>query len=253
MRLRLGGLVVALVLALGACGSDGEAADRSASGGRRTDGVDLEMVSARDTLPPAPPTSGALTVVLAHPGGPLDPGLDAAAAALAQRPDVHVAIAAAGAPGATTMSGFPVTATGATSAEAVATALDADADIDLVVVGIGDGHGIGAPSAEADVAAAHDVPALLVGAGPGPEPDFAAATMQLLEVLDLDLDRILGGDVHRLAVPSCEHGMLRGRLPTRPTAAPPADLHADCTTTVVPTAIEAEAHAAGYATLTPLR
>lgn len=253
MRLRLGGLVVALVLALGACGSDGEAAAPSAPGGQHADGVELEVVSARDTLPPAPPSPGALSVVLTNPDGPLDPGLDAAAAALAQRPDVHVTIAAAGAPGVTTMSGFPVAATGATSADAVASALDADPDIDLVVVGIGDGHGIGAPSAEADVAAAHDVPALLVGAGPGPEPDFAAATMQLLEVLDLDLDRILGGDVHRLAVPSCERGMLRGRLATRPAAAPPAELRADCTTTVVPGANEAEAYGAGYATLTQLR
>lgn len=253
MQLRLGGLVVAVVLTLGACGSDGEAAGPSAAGGRRAEGVELEMVSARDTLPPAPPGPGALSVVLTHPGGPLDPGLDAAAAALAQRPDLHVAIAVAGAPGVTTMSGFPVAATGATSADAVATALVADPDIDLVVVGIGDGHGIGAHSVEAEVAAARDVPALLVGAGRGPEPDLAAATMQLLDVLDLEVDRILGGDVHRLAVPSCERGMLRGRLATRPAVAPPAELRADCTTAVVPGAGEAEAYDAGYATLTQLR
>lgn len=252
MRLRLGGLAAAVVLAVGACGSGGEAAGPFAPDAGRAGGVGVEMVSARDTLPPAPAPAGALEVVLTHPGGPLDPGLDAAAAALAQRPDVRVTIAVTGGPGSSTMSGFPVAATGATTADAVAAALDAAPETDLVVVGVADGHGIGASSPEADVARARGVPALVVGAGPGSEPDLAAATMQLLEVFDLELDRILTGDVHRLAVPSCEHGMLRGRLATRPAPAVPAEVRPDCTATVVPGSGEADAFAAGYATLTPL-
>jgi hypothetical protein len=253
MRTRFGGLAAALALGLGACGS-GTTTDDAAPvdpGGEAA--LPADLVSARDTLPPAPATADALTIVLTHPGGPLDPGLDAAAAALAQRPDVHVVIAVAGEPGSATMSGFPVAVTGATAVDAVAAALDADPDTDLVVVGISGGHGIGTTSAEADAAAAREVPALVVGSGPGPEPDLAAATMQLLEVLDLDLDRILTGDVHRLAVPSCDHGMLRGRLTARPATAAPEDLRADCTATVVPGSAEAEAFGAGYATLAPLR
>lgn len=253
MRLRYGGLVVALALGMGACGADGAGPGASADPAERPGPVGLEMVSARDTLRPAPGTAGALTVLLTHPGGVRDPGLDAAASALAQRPDIHVAIAVAGEPGATTMSGFPVSATGATAAAAVDAALAADADgeTDLVVVGIGGDHGIGTPAAEAEAAARHDVPTLVVGSGD--QPDLAAATMQLLDVLDLELDRLLAGGVHRLAVPGCEHGMLRGRLATRPAATPPADLRADCTSTVVPAATEPEAYAAGYATLTRLR
>ncbi|HEX4902743.1 MAG TPA: hypothetical protein VFV42_08035 [Acidimicrobiales bacterium] len=251
MRLRLGGLAVVAVLALGACGSDGEAADPAARRGGPAD-VDLELASARDTLPPAPSVADGLTVVLTHPGGAGDPGLDAAAGALAQRPDLRVVIAVADGTGDVTMSGFPVAVTGQTAADAVGAALDADPEADLVVVGIADGHGIGGTSAEASVAEARDVPALVVGSGPGPQPDLAAATMQLLDVVDLELDALLDGGARRLAVPSCEHGMLRGRLTARATRTAPPELRSDCTSTVVPGRDEAEAFAHGYATLTPL-
>lgn len=253
MRSRLGGLAVALGLLAGACGSDGGAtAAPTARPGHGSGPVDGDLASVRDTLPPAPPSAEALTVVLTHPGGAGDPGLDAAAGALAQRPDIRVVVAVAAGTGDATMSGFPVEVTGPTAADAVAAAIAAE-EVDLVVVGVNDGHGIGSSSPEAAVAARHDVAAVVVGAEHAEPPDHAAATVQLLEVLDLELEPVLASEaVHRLAVPSCEHGMLRGRLATRP-GAPPADaVRSDCTSTVVPDGREAEAFAHGYAALTRL-
>jgi len=252
MRPRLGGLAVALALLAGGCARDGSSASAPAVlpgvGGRQ---VTAELASARDTLPPAPGTGEALTVVLTHPGGAGDPGLDAAAGALAQRPDVRVVVAAEAGTGRATMSGFAVDERGPTASEAVAAALAAG-DVDLVVVGVTDGHGIGERSAEADVAARHGVAALVVGVEPGRPPDVAAAALQLLEVLDLDLGPLLdSGAVHRLAVPSCAHGMLRGRVVTRP-APPPSPLRSDCTSTAAPGNREPGAFATGYATLTRL-
>lgn len=251
MRSRLGGWVAAAALVLGACGSDGstDAAPWAPDPAQR---IETDLVSARDTLPPAPPVASALTVVLAHPGGAGHPGLDAAAGALAQRPDIEVRIAAAAGTGAATMSGFPVAVTGARSSDAVAAAVAAG-DVDLVVVGVADGHGIGGSSAEAESAARHGVPTLLVGAEPGAPPDLAAATMQLLEVLDLELDAVLdAGAVHRLAVPSCEHGILRGRVTTRPGGTTAPGSRTDCRSTEPPARTEPDAFAAGYATLTSL-
>lgn len=252
MRLRLGGLVVALALGASACGSDGgtDAAPAAAA----ASGAELvaDLVSARDTLPPAPPSASALTVVLTHPGGATDPGLDAAAAALAQRPDIDVVIAAPAGTGEQTMSGFPVDVVGATAADAVAAAIDEVGEADLVVVGIHDGHGIGAPSPEAYAATERDVAALVVGAEHGDPPDLAAAAMQVLEVLDLELESLLPGDAHRLTVPSCAQGMLRGRRTTRTGDAPAPELRADCTSDDTPSDREADAFALGYATLTRL-
>lgn len=253
MRLRLGGLAVTLGLLAGACGSDGGATAAPMPPLRQESGpVEGDLASVRDTLPPAPPSAQTLTVVLTHPGGARDPGLDAAASALAQRPDVRVIVAVAGGTGEATMSGFPVDVAGSSAAGAVGAALAAE-EVDLVVVGVTDGHGIGSSSPEAAVAAHHDVAAVVVGAEHGDPPDHAAATLQLLEVLDLELEPLLASDaVHRLAVPSCEHGMLRGRLATRSGAPPAGGVRSDCTSTVMPVAREAEALAHGYATLTRL-
>lgn len=252
MRSRLGGIAVALAMVLAGCGSDGGAEDASP---RAEDPapVGVDLVSARDTLPPAPGTAGALTVLLTHPAGAGDPGFDAAAGALAQRPDVALVLAAAGAD--TTMSGFHVDVSGPTAADAVTTALDdADRTIDLVVVGVTSGHGIGEVPAEAEAAVRAGVPALVVGAEQADVVDLAAATMQLLEVLDLELDELLDvpAAVHRLAVPSCSHGMLRGRHHTDPGPVPAAGLRADCTSTERPSPTEAEAFAQGWVTLTRL-
>lgn len=254
MRSRLGGWVAAAALLLGACGTDGGSDATRAADAEPADRLRTDLVSVRDTLPPAPPAAGALTVVLAHPAGAGDPGLDAAAAALAQRPDIAVRIAVPAGTGDATMSGFPVAATGATAADAVAAAIDqAAGEVDLVVVGVTDGHGIGATSAEATAADRLDVPALVVGAEHADPPDHAAATMQLLEVLDLELATLLADPgVHRLAVPSCEHGILRGRHAARAGTPPGTDVRADCRSTEPPGRTEAEAFAVGYATLTPL-
>jgi len=249
MRSRLGGFAVALALLAGACGTGGDDA-APGRGEAAAAELDADLTSVRDTLPPAPAPAGALTVVLTHPGGAGDPGLDAAAAALAQRPDVRVVLAVAEGTGTATMSGFPVAVTGATAADAVVAAVEAQQP-DLVVVGVGDGHGIGATAPEATAAARRGVPALVVGAEHADQPDQAAATMQLLDVLDVELDGLLASDaVHRLAVPSCERGMLRGRLATRAGGGAVPAQRADCASAVVPAATEAEAFANGYATLT---
>lgn len=256
MRTRLVALVAALALVASACGSD-EPADAVADPARQdaADGLVTDLVSARDTLPPAPPSADALTVVLTHPAGAGDPGIDAAASALAQRPDIDVHVAVAAGTGDATTSGFPVETTAPTAAAAVVDAIESEGGrVDLVVVGVTAGHGIGPTPPEAAAAVRAGVPALVVGAELAEVPDHAAATMQLLEVLDLELGALVAGPaVHRLSVPSCERGMLRGRLATRPAAAPPPDLRADCASTDLPRRLEAEAFAVGYATLTRLR
>lgn len=263
MRFRLGGCAVALALLLGACGSD-TGSDSAATGeGDEGDLPMAELVSSRDTLPPVPSSTSTstVTIVLTHPGGAGDPGLDAAAAALAQRPDLHVVVVAPTVsgeqdPGDSTMSGFPVTSRPGGTSDAVASALaDTTTPVDLVIVGIGAGHGIGARESAADVAVAHGVPALVVGVEDGDVVDYAAATLQMLEVLDLELDGLLSSpaSVHRLAVPSCTHGMLRGRVTAAASADPDPALASDCTGAdhgeAPDGSPEATAFAAGWATL----
>ena len=217
MRFRLGGCAVALVLGLSACGV-GSASDRAAHDpAGPAELPPAALVSARDTLPPAPPSATTLTVLLTHAGDAADPGLDAAAAALAQRPDIRVAVVAAGDPsdGAVTMSGFPVTVLDAVDADLVAAAIAATGlPPDLVVVGIDRTAELGGAEPIAAAAAASGVPALVVEVEDGPQADHAAAALQLLEVLDLELDALLDepAAVHRLTVPSCRSGSLRGRL-----------------------------------------
>ena len=262
MRSRLGGCAVALVLLVGACGvdtgSDGAAPDADA---HPADLPTAELVSSRDTLPPAPGSAASLTVVLTSTEGADDPGLDAAAAALAQRPDLRVVVVVPSASGvqdggATTMSGFPVTSRPGGSADAITTVLaDPATQADLVVVGIGRGHGIGDDEPAAEAAVAQGVPALVVGVEDSDGVDYAAATMQLLEVLDLELDRLLGVPpaTHRLAVPSCVDGILRGRVTASASPSPAPDLRSDCRApggTAPRDAPEAVAFATGWATLT---
>jgi hypothetical protein len=255
MRFRLGGCAVALVLVLSACdvdsGSDSAAPDAAAA-----ETMELgELASARDTLPPAPRTATSLTVLLTHTGGATDPGLDAAAAALAQRPDISVAIAATGAPdGAVTMSGFPVTVVDGT--DLVASTIAATGDVpELVVVGIDRTDVPGDAEAIATAAAHAGVPALVVAVEGGDQVDHAAAAMQLLEVLDLELDALLDepAAVHRLLVPSCRSGSLRGRLVVRPAPVAASLGPSDCTSTdrSVPDD-EPSAVGAGYASLSRL-
>ena len=253
MRFRLGGCAVALVLVLSACGEDG-ASDSAVPGGAATEPIAVaELASARDTLPPAPHTATTLTVLLTHDGAAEDPGLDAAAAALAQRPDIAVTVAIAGEGVATTMSGFPVAGVAASPASFVADAIAATGVApDLVVVGIGPASEVGTGDPLARSAVAAGVPALVVGAGQGDQVDHAAAAMQLLEVLDLELAGLLDepAGIHRLTVPSCGAGSLRGRLDVSAapsgTRVPPAE----CTVAdrLVPDD-EVTALVAGYASL----
>ncbi len=257
MRSRLGGCAVALVLACSACGLDTGSDAAAPTSPAVTATPAAELASVRATLPPAPHSASALTIVLVHPGGADEAGLDAAAAALSERPDVRVVTVAPGpSTDASTMSGFPVTSAAETATDVVTLTLaDPGIDADLVVVGINRGHGIGAMEPIAAIAVAHGVPALVVDVEHADQVDYAAAAMQLLEVLDLELDLLLGVPpaVHRLAVPSCRTGMLRGRTVTEAASGAPLHLRSDCTTAVrqVPTS-EVDAFAAGWATLSRL-
>jgi hypothetical protein len=260
MRFRLGGWAVAGVLVLAGCGVDEPAEHASPDPGIEDDAAlgDPELVSARDTLPPAPPSGTALTVLLTHAGGAADAGLDAAAGALAQRPDLRVVVVVSGAPGgaATTMSGFPVTIVDAPADGLVAGAIAATGVTpDIVFVGFDGASALGGPEEIAGAVAAGGTPALVVEAEAAETVDHAAAAMQLLEVLDLQLDALLDepAAVHRLTVPSCWTGTLRGRLDVRPTATAAPLPASDCGSAdrTVP-GDELEAVGAGYAALARL-
>lgn len=260
MRFRLGGWAVAAVLVLTACGVDGppEHASPADEADTATELGGPELVSARDTLPPAPSSATALTVLLSHDGEATDPGLDAAAGALAQRPDVRVLVVVSGTPAgsAITMSGFPVTVVDASVDGLVAGAIDATGVTpDLVVVGIDRTSTLGGSEPIAGAAVAGGTPALVVEVEAGEVVDHAAATMQLLGVLDLQLDALLDEPtaVHRLTVPSCRDGSLRGRIEVRPTDRASPLARSDCTTAdrTVPDD-ELAAVGAGYAALARL-
>lgn len=259
MRFRPGGCAVALVLLLSACGadepSDGAAPDGS---GEASAVVVADLASARDELPPAPHAATALTVLLVHGGTADDPGLDAAAGALAQRPDIAVTVAIPGtdAGADTTMSGFPVARVASTPSELVTDAVAATGvEPDLVVVGIQRVTDVGGTEVLARSATAIGVPALVVGAADADQVDHAAAAMQLLDVLDLELGALLDepAGVIRLTVPSCGQGSLRGRLRVRAAPAPTPLDPAQCTLAArsAPTD-EVGALAAGYAALVQL-
>lgn len=255
MRFRLGGWAVAAVLVLTGCGVDGRSHSASdASAEPPTELASPELVSARDTLPPAPPSTTALTVLLTHPGDASEPGLDAAAGALAERPDIRVVIAAGGTADHT-MSGFPVITVPA-PAGGIGSVVDAAGVVpDLVVVGITRTSERGSDEPLADAAAAAGIPALVVDVEDGDVPDHAAAAMELLAVLDLELDGLLDepAAVHRLTVPSCRAGSIRGRLDVRPTPSSTGQLTSDCTSTdrTLP-ADEVAAVTAGYSSLARL-
>lgn len=258
MRFRLGGWAVAGVLVLSGCGVDGGREHSSPAAGAATELARPELVSARDTLPPAPPSTTSLTVLLTHHGDAGDPGLDAAAGALAQRPDIRVVIAVPGAPaaGATTMSGFPVSAVDAGgSALAAAASAVAGVQPDLVIVGIRPTAQLGGSEPTASAAAAQGIPALVVEVEDGDVVDLAAAAMLLLEVLDLELGALLDepAAVHRLTVPSCRAGSLRGRLDVRATPETRVLTASDCLSTdrTVP-ADEQAAVGSGHASLARL-
>jgi hypothetical protein len=261
MRFRLGGWAVAGALVLSGCGVDdgGEHSFPVSDAAAATELVRPELVSARDTLPPAPPSTSSLTVLLTHDGELGDPGLDAAAGALAQRPDIRVVIAVPGVPasGATTMSGFPVTGVDAEGSALVDTATGvAGMEPDLVIVGIRPTAELGGSEATASAVAGQGIPALVVEVEEGNVVDLAAAAMQLLEVLDLEFDALLDepAAVHRLTVPSCRAGSLRGRLDVRATPETRLLTPSDCLSAdrTVP-ADEQTAVGTGYASLARLR
>lgn len=237
MRFRLRGWAVAAVLVLTGCGVDGGPEHTSPDGAVPATVLDgPELVSARDTLPLAPTSTTSLTVLLTLDGDAADPGLDAAAGALAQRPDIRVVVAVPGSAAAqsSTMSGFPVTVVPASDTSLVAAAIAATGvEPDVVVVGIRPTAVLGGSEPIGAAAAADGIPALVVEVEAGVAADMAATAMQLLEVLDLELDALLDepAAVHRLTVPSCRAGSLRGRLDVRATTATTPLSGSDCLST----------------------
>lgn len=200
------------------------------------------------------PSADVLTVLVLGVDGADAPGLDAAVITLLGRPDVELVVAAAD--GATTMSGFPVR--GLHDLDAVLTGASDVRTPDLVLIGIteepvtgSDGNASPAVAA-ARLAIQAGIPVLVITAD-GREPDFAAAALQLTELFDLELDRLLAEPAAwALAIPTCPAGLVRGRIEV-PVAREHRPVHVDCVT-VEPEAPRdhLEAHAQGFVTMTEL-
>lgn len=267
VRQGLSGLA-ALALLTSACGSSGPdrpaPAVHEAAGERRSAALDaVALASVHRELPPPPSiATSQLTVAVTHPGGVRDPGLDAAVAALRQRPDLNVVVVAPdrGDPDlATTMSGDPARTVAGDVVDAVASVTGSpDHRADLVVIGVdvvggADGHRSGEA---ARLAASNGVPAIQVNVEGADGADYAAATMQLLEVLDFGLAAMLEADAQavRLTVPSCRSGTLRGRVDVgRAQDDSSPDVVSDCLADAPADADERGSFSAGYATLAELR
>lgn len=261
--------VAALTLVVGGCATGaGDARSESSPAALGVSDADptaaaaVALASVHRDLPPPPDTDEAqLTVVVTHPDGVRDPGLDAAVAILRQRPElrIEVVVPDRGDPGTdTTMSGDPALVVPGDVVDAVRDAIERGA-VDLVVIGIdvAGGPEAGLTSTAARLAVSHGVPALQVSAEQADGVDYGAATTQLLDVFDYDLADIVDARPRalRLTVPSCRQGMLRGLVDVGASSddAPP-QTSSDCLTAEPPAgAGEDELFAAGYATLAHLR
>lgn len=215
-----------------------DAADASAGSDGGTIAVDSVADAPTEAAPTPPPAPGALVVAVVGTGD--DVGRDAVLAALAERPDL-VAVAVDGPD--------PVTAAGAALARTP----------DLVVVGASRtwGPGDGPASDAARLAADHGVPALVVAVERSDGADWGAVAGQLLEVLDAELAPSLAGEATpraiRLTVPSCRHGLLRGRVPAAAVDGPALPGGSDCLADVPGGALdERTAFAGGWATIAVL-
>lgn len=199
-----------------------------------------------------------LTVLVVGIDGARAPGLDAAITTLLGRPATElVVVASTDRPGAeTTMSGFPVRRLQEIDAVLAGTAGVRRPDI--VVIGITETsvigpHGRTTPAAAAArLASAAGIPSLVITTD-AREPDFAAAALQLSELFDYQLDRLLiEPSAWALAVPTCPTGLVRGRIEV-PVAREPRAVEVDCVTNE-PEAPrdDLDAHAQGFVTMTEL-
>lgn len=217
-----------------------------------------ERASNAEQSPDVVAAPDALRVLVVAVDGAETAGLDAAITTLLGRPGLDVVAVAPGIDAAgelATMSGFPVRALRG----GIGDILDGTDGLDdrphLVVVGITTADVVGASmlhSSAAGVvaeASAHGVPSLVVG-GSGNDVDYAAAALQLGELFDFDLDRVLSDDVGWvLAVPSCTRGMVRERLDVDRSIVTTAGA-VDCLATdPLPPSDDVEAHERGFATL----
>lgn len=262
--------IAALALLLTSCGLSGPdpgtpGAAVAETAGEQTESslAEVALASVHRELPPPPVIADdRVTVVVTHAGGARAPGLDAAVAALRQRPDLHVVVVVpdgASPSVTTTMSGDPVQTVPGELVDAVESlGQPGGVDADLVVIGVeaGGASDLRASAAAARVAAGRGIPALQVSVERADGADYAAATMQLLEVLDFGLAGIVESPPQalRLLVPSCRTGTLRGRIDVgTATDEVPHELASDCLAAEPPPgADEDEAFSAGYATLAAL-
>lgn len=202
-------------------GSDTQATAADTGGPDRPDVADTALVSAsRDTAPDQlAPRATQFRILLTAPEGVSSPGLDATVSALLGRPDLGLTVVApaADATGTTdersagalapvpaeTMTGHPASAVNGTMADTLELALAGASTADLVVIGAtADPESVVA----AETARSHGLPVLVVVVEP--DPDLAAAGMLLLDVLDFQLDELVGSEhVHVLDVTACVGGV----------------------------------------------
>ena len=272
MRIRSVAAFVTLVVALGACGDDGDSSREEGQGEDAQTGTD------------GAPTADSLTILVTNDDGVDAPGIDAIVDALADDEDLEVVVVApaennSGAgekttPGdpadlpateSTTASGYPAIAVDGFPADAVNYALAQGAEPDLVVSGVNLGQNLGPLTdisgtvGAARAAFAADIPALAVSAG-FPESDDEAADYATAVEYALDLIEEFGEEepnfelvLVNLNVPTCSDGEVRQLI-----EAPLAESDvgavdpANCSSDLDAPVDDIEAFLNGFATVTAL-
>jgi hypothetical protein len=219
-RLAWGLLATFGLLSMVGCGTGGDAPAAPAPAPPEERAVDDTALAASrapgpDPASPGPPRPVEFTVLLTSSEGVSSPGLDATISALLGRPDLGLAVIAPAADATAsvdrrsssapvpvrteTMTGHPASAVNGTMADTLDVALAGAAAVDLVVIGA-----TADPDALAIAEVVRDAGLAALVVRVGPEPDLAAAGLALLDVLDFQLDELVGaGEVHVLDVDAC--------------------------------------------------
>ncbi len=269
MRQLARGALATLVLLMSACATDNGSRSPATAAARPV--VDTALAANSKISTPddvITMSTGSFTIAVTSPDGIDAPGLDAAAAVLAGRPDTNVVVTAPaadmrGAPDTRATTALaPVTTetmTGHVASAVNGGMLDAVEMItrpgaprpDLVVIGLTDDAASGsAAAAGAAMAVERGIPVLVVVVG-GDDPDLAGAAMLLSTITDYELDRLVTEPtVHVLTVPACGPGTVRGPVLVDPAAHDATAPTVDCTSADTgPFDDETVAWAAGHATL----
>lgn len=271
MRRLIWGLLATAGFLLSACGTDGDEGS-SPPADAAPQVMDTALVSS-DSTPvdadgqraddpmPAPDPADAFRVLVTNPEGVSSPGLDAMVSVLIARPATHVEVVAPAADvgegaadrsstpvapvAAETMTGHRAYAVNGGMLDTLDVALGTDTPaFDLAIVGAATSSG--AVEIATQTLAHHGVPVLAVAVDD--DPDLAAAGLLLSTVLDYHLDDLASADRHRLTIPSCVTGVVRGPVVVEATTEPLPP--ADCANAASePLDDEAEAVANGFAAL----